>query len=711
MGISSSGRLTAVLLALATPAPAMAADPGHDDAPDIDIDVIARKLDAARSQIQPSLGATTYSFDRQSIEAIPQGDAMPLNQLLLQAPGVAQDSFGQLHVRGDHANVQYRLDGVQLPEGLAVFGQALETRFAHGMSLITGALPAQYGFQQAGVVDIQTKSGITDPGGEISFYGGTHGVMQPSFSYGGRSGPVDWFITGDYLQSGVGIENPTGSRDPIHDNTEQFHGLAHISGIIDQDTRISLLAGSSDAQFQIPNNPGQVPQLGLSVNGVSNYNSASLDERQREITRFGILSLQKHLDDVDLQVSAFSRYSSLYYSPDVLGDLLFNGIAQTALRQSIANGVQTDASWRISEHHTLRAGFLAQIERTSASTTSQVLPVDASGAQTSQTPISIADGTAKTGGLYGVYVQDEWRLTDGLTLNYGLRFDVVDEYTHENQISPRVNLVWQPDKTTTLHAGYARYFTPPPFELVAPGSLALFAGTTAAPAVTTDNTVKAERGHYFDIGASHEFFPGLTLGVDGYYKLATNLIDEGQFGAPIILTAFNYATADVHGVEFTSSYQLGSWSLYGNLAWSRAIGKNIVSSQFNFSPADLAYIAGNSIYLDHDQRWTASAGVSYTADLGIGGPTQISASMLGGSGLRASTDTVPNGRGLPAYATFNLSIAQKLDLGIGKGSELRLDVINVTDAVYEIRDGTGVGVGAPQYGLRRAVLGGVTQRF
>ena len=71
--------------------------------------------------------------------------------MLLQAPGVAQDSFGQVHVRGDHANVQYRINGVELPEGLSVFGQALETRFARSISLITGALPAQYGFQTAGV--------------------------------------------------------------------------------------------------------------------------------------------------------------------------------------------------------------------------------------------------------------------------------------------------------------------------------------------------------------------------------------------------------------------------------------------------------------------------------------------------------------------------------------------------------------------------------
>jgi hypothetical protein len=82
-----------------------------------------------------------------------------------------------------------------------------------------------------------------------------------------------------------------------------------------------------------------------------------------------------------------------------------------------------------------------------------------------------------------------------------------------------------------------------------------------------------------------------------------------------------------------------------------------------------------------------------------------------GSGLRASTATIPNGVALKGYATVNLSAAQTLDLGIGRGTVLRLDVLNVGDATYEIRNGTGVGVGAPQYGTRRAFLAGVTQLF
>jgi hypothetical protein len=91
----------------------------------LDLDVIARQLDIARNQIQPNLGASFYEFSRQAIENQPQGDNAPMNQVLLQAPGVTQDSFGQLHVRGDHANLQFRLNGVQLPEGINVFGQAL----------------------------------------------------------------------------------------------------------------------------------------------------------------------------------------------------------------------------------------------------------------------------------------------------------------------------------------------------------------------------------------------------------------------------------------------------------------------------------------------------------------------------------------------------------------------------------------------------------
>ena len=681
------------------------------------LDVISRRLDQARSQLQPSLGATRYDFSRATIETLPQGDNASLNQTLLQAPGVAQDSFGQIHVRGDHNEVQFRLDGVQLPEGLAVFGQSLETRFAHSLSLITGSLPAQYGFNTAAVVDITTKSGRTDPGGEISIYGGARDYFQPSISYGGSVGAIDYFYTGAFLHNRVGIENPTSNFNPIHDLSNQTHGLAHVSGLLDDTTRISLLAGYSNEVFELPNNPGQSPSLGLSVNGTSNFDSANLTEHQREITDFAILSLQKQWGALDVQTSLFNRYSSLYYTPDPIGDLLFNGVSQTAARSVLSTGEQTDASWRINNQHTARIGFQVLGERSVSKTDSLVVstPGTADGAAFLDTPFNIHEGTGKTGTLFGLYGQDEWRVLPKLTVNYGLRFDQVDEYTHENQVSPRINVVWQPIEGTTVHGGYSRYFTPPPFELVSNNSIAQFANTSAASEISQNDTVKAERDNYFDAGIDQVVLRGLRVGLDSYFKSARNLIDEGQFGAPIILSAFNYRKGQVDGVEFSTSYDRGPLSLYGNVAYSRAIGKDIVSSQFDFSAAELQYIAGRWIHLDHDQRWTGSGGAAYTLFEGTRAPTRLSADLLVGSGLRADYSSangdVPNGRALPGYYTINLSAVQTIKTGYIGQTQLRFDVINLLDRKYEIRDGTGVGVGAPQFGLRRTILAGFAQRF
>ncbi len=705
-----------------------------DDVALPDLDVVSTRLDQARSQLLPSLGATNYQFSRQAIEAIPQSDNALLNQTLLQAPGVAQDSFGQIHVRGDHNEVQYRLDGVQLPEGLSVFGQTLENRFAHSLSLITGSLPAQYGFNTAGVVDITTKSGRTDPGGEISIYGGARDYFQPSITYGGSRGAIDYFYTGDFLHTRVGIENPTGSFNPIHDLSNQTHGLAHVSGIIDDTARVSLLAGYSNEFFELPNNPGQTPSLGLSANGTSDFDSTNLTQHQREITDFGILSLQKQWGALDVQTSVFTRYSSLYYTPDPIGDLLFNGVSQTAARSLMSTGEQTDASWRVNEQHTIRAGFQVFGERDVSSTDSSVVSaLGGSGGAiagggiisalqpaggttpTSDTPFSIHDGNGKTGTLFGVYVQDEYRVTPKLTVNYGLRFDQVNEYTNESQVSPRINAVWRPYEGTTAHAGYSRYFTPPPFELVSGNTVGQFAGTSAASEVTQDDTVKAERDNYFDAGIDQVILPGWRAGVDAYYKAARNLIDEGQFGAPIILTAFNYRKGQADGVELSSSYEHGPLSLYANFAYSRAIGKDIVSSQFNFSAADLQYISGRWIHLDHDQRYTGSGGAAYTLFAGTQSPARLSADLVVGSGLRAdyttATQDIPNGKALPGYYTFNLSAVQTIKTGYVGQTQLRLDVLNLLDRTYEIRNGTGVGVGAPQFGLRRTILAGIAQKF
>ena len=710
------GSLLALGAILAAAGPAAAQSKPEEAKPDettLEVVVTAKRLDRERSAIQPSLGATRYDFSKTAIENTPQGENAPLNQVLLRAPGVVQDGFGQIHVRGDHGSLQYRLDGVQLPEGLSLFSSVLSPRFANELSLLTGSLPAQYGLRTAGVVDIGVKSGTTDPGGEASIMGGSYNWIQPALQYGGRSGAVDYFAVGQYVSNGIGVENPTSSYTPLHDDTAQWYALAKVTGIVDDNTRLSFIAGGASARYQIPNVPGQTPAF--AVNGISDWNSSILDQRQWEDTYFGIASLQKSYQNFNMQLSGFARYSNLAYQPDVIGDLLYNGIQPYANRTSIAAGVQGDASWKAAIAHTLRGGFLVQRERVTSLTNANAItlipdPSDPTATIPSGQTVGFTQGSDLVGWTYSVYLQDEWKVVPNVTVNFGARFDAISGVTSENQLSPRVNVVWEPDPKVTLRAGYARYFVPAPLNQVNPNSIAVLSGTTAAPEVALNSPVKAERSDNFDVGLTVKPLDGFTVGFAGYYKFAQNYLDKGQFGAPITLASFNYAYAQVAGWELFTNYDKGPWSAYANLAWTRTSATNINSAQFNFEQAELDYIANNWIFTDHNQSWTGSAGAAYIFNQDSDWATRVSADVLFGTGLRTSIVT-PNDTSLPAYATVNLSLTQKVPTSVGKGTQVRFDVINLADSIYQLRDGTGVGVGAPQYGMRRAFFVTLSQKF
>src|SRR5277367_250292 len=87
---------------------------------------ITGDLDRARDQIAPDLGAVSYTIGPNQIKAAGQGENSSFQQVLLRAPGVVQDEFGEVHIRGDHGDVQYRVNGVLLPESLNGFGQEID---------------------------------------------------------------------------------------------------------------------------------------------------------------------------------------------------------------------------------------------------------------------------------------------------------------------------------------------------------------------------------------------------------------------------------------------------------------------------------------------------------------------------------------------------------------------------------------------------------
>ena len=688
----------ALLMALTSAFSQSPAAPAVTQLPEVD--VVAR-LDQARDEIVPSLGATSYTITKDRLQTQSQGENAPFDQTVLRLPGVAQDSFGQLHIRGEHANLQYRINDVLIPEGISGFGQELDTRFVDELSLVTGALPAQFGYRTAGIIDIRTKTGANLNGGDVSAYGGSYDTIRPSFEIGKTNGKLSYFFTGSFLRSDLGIENPTSSTRALHDYTTQYKGFGDISYVIDDTSRLSVLLSASYGDFQIPNNPNQ--PVGFTLDGVRPFNSGSLNENQHEQNYYAIVSYQKSVGDFNLQLSGFSRFSGVLFTPDVNGDLLFNGVASRVDRSILSNGFQLDTSYKINSQHTVRGGLLYTAEIATVRTNNSVFATDDTGGQASSDPIAIPDDSHKNGYLYGVYLQDEWKPIEKFTVNFGARFDVVNAYTNENQVSPRLNLVYQPFESTTLHAGYARYFTPPPLELVQQTSVNKFNGTTNASEVTESSPVRAESAHYFDAGLTQKIGEHFTFGLDGYYKKAHNQLDEGQFGSALIFSPFNYKEGEVYGVEFTGNYQQDAFSAYANLAFSRATGQDIVSGQFQFSQEELDYIKKNAVFLDHDQRLTGSFGVSYTWE-----GTRFSMDCIYGSGLRRG---FANTQKLPAYATANLGIEHKFKIGGSRSIKARLDIVNLFDQIYEIRDGSGIGVGAPQFGMRRGIFGTLSYEF
>jgi opacity protein-like surface antigen len=746
--------------------------------------------------LMPKIGATTTELDQRDIESIPQGNAIQLSDLVLQFPGVYKDSTssGEFHIRNEHANVGYRINGILLPEGVSGFSQLLETSFISSLRLITGALPAQYGLRTSGIIDITTKSGTALSGGSVTVYGGSRETFTPSFEYGGVEGNTEYFVTGRYFSTNLGLENPTATLNAIHDRSQQGRLFSYTSTLLDPTSRLVTIAGFAENRYQIPNNPGQPgnpggfcgtspigspldpanPTTCLNPDGSPNpnaapytafgkmgFDSSTINQNQYEKNAYGVMAWQKSEGNFDAQLAYYTRYSDVHFVPDPVGDLFINNVASDVFRSSFLNGVSGDFAFNLNNTHTVRTGFYTQAERTRIATGSIVQPLDPAdpdGLTAIDRPFNITDKSELLGWQLGAYIQDAWRLTDKLVLNYGLRFDQIYQYVDANQFSPRASLTFTPWTPTVLHIGYMRTFSPPPQVLgrtiptqifdgttaqtpiVAPDQAAVLPGQVAGQPLRNIGSIEPERAHVFDAGFVQQLLPQCPTAFDGptkarvvaancpslefgasvYYKIARDLLDDGQFGQAYVLTAFNYDKAENYGGEVKLKFRYGNFSAAANFAYGLQHATKVVSNQTLFDPAELIYIQNHWIHTDHDQTYTASGRIAYkwTDTHTWFDGTAASATFIFGSGLRTDPDNLPPGEvcpncaHLPSYWQVNTGLSHEFANGWnGLPYTVRFDVVNVTDNIYQIRNGSGIGVFAPQYGPRRAYYMGITQKL
>ncbi|OUJ03445.1 membrane protein [Acetobacter cibinongensis] len=695
------------------PTPSSKQAPAEVSAPE-KINVVGH-LNQERARIFPGLGAVDYHIDQRQITTTPGGQNAAFSQILLRVPGVVLDSYGEVHVRGEHGGLTYRVNGVLLPEGLNGFGQELDSRIIQSVDLLTGTLPAQFGFRTAGVVDVTTKTGNSLKHNQVSLYGGSYNTFVPSVQLGGQHGKLDYFTTVSFTRNAIGIENPSNTFRAVHDVTEQEKAFSYLSYHIDDISRVTLLTSASYADFEIPNSfktfDTSSPDYSTiyDVAGVNPHdpsmNWAKMNDSQTEQNYYAVLSYQRTTDKLNFQASPYFRYGRIDYTPDRDRDLIYQGVSEHEVNDFTTGGMQFDLSYEVAPHHTLRAGLLGQYTSERLDTNTLAFPVDEQGNQKSNVPVRVIDNTGNWSVEAGAYIQDEYKITKNLTFNYGIRYDrFASSFGNEGQLSPRANMVWKPTRSTTLHIGYSRYFAPPSPQYVYPSTLAKFVGTTNAAANMINDATKVEKSNYVDGGILQRITPEFQITLDAYAKWAHDLTDLGQFGRAVILAPFSYKRGRVYGAEFGSSWKHGPWSVFGNFSYVKTSARDINSAQYQFDMEELAYIKTHAIQLDHQGEYTATAGASWSTKHDM-----AYVDFVYGYGLRSGFANLEK---QPEYDVFNIGYQHSFTkVPFGHAIKVRADVVNLFDKRYQLRNGSGVGIYQAQYGQRRGTFFSVVSEF
>jgi outer membrane receptor protein involved in Fe transport len=663
-------------------------------------------IEATRLYPQNGLSATgagKYTMTQRDIGGLAAGEATPLNEVLLQMPGVALDQNQEIHIRGEHAGVQYQMNGIMLPLDInndPTFTQLLNAYFVKSVSLIDGVLPAQYGYRTSGVIEIATKDGCEGVGNNFTILGGQRDTINPSFQMGGCRGDLSYYLTGVYLHSNLGLSSATPAPDPIHDVTDQGQGFAYLTYAVSPTMKLSLITGMTVATNQFPNVPGQTPVYMLKDVNPADYPSIAIDSSLDQQDYYGVLALNGVIgSNVDYQLAYSSHYNRENFNPDPTPDLIYQGVAPKIFTSDFSNSLQGDLTYRWGSH-SFQTGFYNGVYAVEGDDTSQVFPITAGVPQT--TPISIIANLNKINLIYGVYLQDTWQMTKKLSVNIGSRWDRTDGFVHDSQFSPTINFVYKLRDDTTLHAGFARNFQVPNFQNISSGITAL-SGTTGGvgPNISLSTKLEAETDYTWDAGYSHYLTPNLVITQDSYFRIDRGYIDEGQFGFVPLDAPFNYVRGYGAGIENSISYNLNNLALRGNLFVAREEVRGVATGQYNFPPvAQLQYIDRHYIVLDHTPLIGASGGVAYRWR-----EYQFTFDGLFSSGLRGG---FANQTQLPKVWQFNLSAERRFELPQIGPVNNRIILENIFDRTNLIRPATGIGVFQAAYGPRITVYDAVT---
>jgi hypothetical protein len=661
-------------------------------------------------EVSPT-GANDYAVTAQEISALPQGDTSPITDVLTQMPGVAIDQNQQIHIRNTEGpQFQYQINGVLIPFDVNTnppFISMINPMFVQQLDLLDGVLPARYSYATGGVVDIRTKDGCEQPGGDVSVTAGQRSTVAPSFQYATCTDALSSYVSLLYNQSNIAFSSATPGPDAIHDRTQEGQAFGFFAYPIDPTMKLTLLLSGTNSTNQLPNVPNLPPEFELF--GVpSPPNSAVIGSNLDFDDYLAVLSLiGTPSNELNYQLAYSEHGISQRFRPYPIGELIYQGVASTASHVDHDHTLQGDLTYSLGDH-ILGTGFYVGDYLVSANDSSLVFPLDAACAasdgcvQSSTLPTRVINDTEASNVVLGVYVNDLWQIAPKLRANFGLRWDHLNGFTERGQLDPTVNFIYTPSHDTTIHAGFARYFQVPSFLGISPTAQAAFANTTAAgpPGIATPDT---EDDYEWDIGIVQQWTSRFSMSVDTFFERTHHYLDTGQFGDVPIFAPFNYDWGYIWGTELATKYRGDHLSAYGNVTIGLNRQSGVQTGQFNFDPDELAYIDSHYITLDHQPRYGASGGVSYQW-----GAYAFNLDGLYSSGLRGGFADLER---LPSVTQFNFSAQYSLPItGLGVLTN-RVALLNLLDRVNLIRPAEGIGIFQSAYGPRFTIFDSISLHF
>jgi hypothetical protein len=675
---------------------------------------IALEVVSPLPPIQFKASSETYSLSRKEVEALPKGNNTEVYEVLQTVPSVIYGSLKQTHIRQDHANQQFRIDGIPIPDTVSgAFADIVPPRAWERADIILGGMEAQYGNKTAMVLDITSKSG-TKPGfGSLQGFGGSHETVNPSFEYGGTIGEkVRFYALNSYVNTARGIEPPTLGTSNLHNQSEKNNTYLRGDYQLDNRNSFSWIFLNSVAKYEIPTTPNLLANqdvltlLQAQDPTFNPVNSKDVNEFQKENNQYSQLVWRHDVNASNFfSLGLYFRRGQADFSTDSLNALSYAddvNSAQASNQDRIAysGGFRLDHTWVPNNKHLVKAGI--QFDYSRANNTTQIFAFDTSSGAPAGPVITREASNQNIQTREEFWLQDQWSPNDHWTLNLGVRGDVIQGFFNEGQVSPRIGVTYKHDQSNVFHAYYGRLFTPPNIEQVAFVNLNT-QNTTAAPDDPTGFRPRAERAHYFEVGSYHAISRYATLELTGYYKLANFLSDAGQFGTTPLLNFFAFERGWQRGIDGALKMQLmDNLTLRGNVAWGQCKGYSLQSGNYLLDQAEIDDISSESgVFCDHSQFVTSSAVLTYR----LLERTTFTGQMLYGYGLRTAAEGAKtNSSHEPSYTVYNLSLTHLIPLPWhGQKLVLGFDVINLFAQQYFYNRGEGsIGLGVGHAGMPRS---------